>query len=207
MGLSIYTHDQDSTNVSETHKAKSCSFKIGLSPKSYNGAIKQLPEIQGQRIIEIKGIADDAIELGYATEWGESPGAKAVASIKEFTRAEAFKMFSGSVFNTNAATDKWTQIVPKDSSSLSVAIKFRAYYKANFLNTNSYMTIIPWLTFLTSPMMEFSMTNEIDNIVGALKNAKQASEELGIDKDSIANCCRGKTKSSGGFIWKYKDKT
>ena len=186
MGLSIYTHDQDSTNVSETHKAKSCSFKIGLSPKSYNGAIKQLPEIQGQRIIEIKGIADDAIELGYATEWGESPGAKAVASIKEFTRAEAFKMFSGSVFNTNAATDKWTQIVPKDSSSLSVAIKFRAYYKANFLNTNSYMTIIPWLTFLTSPMMEFSLTNEIDNIVGALKNAKQANEELGKELNSVA---------------------
>ena len=186
MGLSIYTHDQDSTNVSETHKAKSCSFKIGLSPKSYNGAIKQLPEIQGQRIIEIKGIADDAIELGYATEWGESPGAKAVASIKEFTRAEAFKMFSGSVFNTNAATDKWTQIVPKDSSSLSVAIKFRAYYKANFLNTNSYMTIIPWLTFLTSPMMEFSLTNEIDNIVGALKNAKQASEELGQELNGVA---------------------
>ena len=186
MGLSIYTHDQDSTDVSNTHKAKSCSFKIGLSPKSYNGAIKQLPEIQGQRIIEIKGIADDAIELGYSTEWGESPGAKAVASIKEFTRTEAFKMFSGTVFNTNAATDKWTQIVPKDSSSLSVAIKFRAYYKANFLNTNSYMTIIPWLTFLTSPMMEFSMINEVDNIVGALKNAKQAGEELGQELNSVA---------------------
>ena len=186
MGLSIYTHDQDSTNVSETHKAKSCSFKIGLSPKSYNGAIKQLPEIQGQRIIEIKGIADDAIELGYATEWGESPGAKAVASIKEFTRAEAFKMFSGSVFNSNAATDKWTQIIPKDSSIISVAIKFRAYYKANFLNTNSYMTIIPWLTFLTSPMMEFSMINEVDNIVGALKNAKQANEELGQELNGVA---------------------
>lgn len=186
MGLSIYTHDQDSTNVSETHKAKSCSFKIGLSPKSYNGAIKQLPEIQGQRIMEIKGIADDAIELGYATEWGESPGAKAVASIKEFTRAEAFKMFSGTVFNSNAATDKWTQIVPKDSSIISVAIKFRAYYKANFLNTNSYMTIIPWLTFLTSPMMEFSMINEVDNIVGALKNAKQANEELGQELNGVA---------------------
>ena len=186
MGLSIYTHDQDSTNVSETHKAKSCTFKIGLSPKSYNGAIKQLPEIQGQRIIEIKGIADDAIELGYSTEWGESPGAKAVASIKEFTRAEAFKMFSGTVFNSNTATDKWTQIIPKDSSIISVAIKFRAYYKANFLNTNSYMTIIPWLTFLTSPMMEFSMINEVDNIVGALKNAKQAGEELGQELNGVA---------------------
>lgn len=186
MGLSIYTHDQDSTNVSETHKAKSCTFKIGLSTRSYNGAIKQLPEIQGQRIIEIKGIADDAIELGYSTEWGESPGAKAVASIKEFTRAEAFKMFSGTIFNSNTATDKWTQIVPKDSSIISVAIKFRAYYKANFLNTNSYMTIIPWLTFLTSPMMEFSLTNEIDNIVGALKNAKQAGEELGQELNGVA---------------------
>lgn len=186
MGLSIYTHDQDSTNVSETHKAKSCSFKIGLSPKSYNGAIKQLPEIQGQRIIEIKGIADDAIELGYSTEWGESPGAKVAASIKEFTRAEAFKMFSGTVFNSNTATDKWTQIVPKDSSIISVAIKFRAYYKSNFLNTSSYMTIIPWLTFLTSPMMEFSMINEVDNIVGALKNAKQAGEELGQELNGVA---------------------
>ena len=186
MGLSIYTHDQDSTDVSNTHKATSCAFKIGLSTRSYNGAIKQLPEIQGQRIIEIKGIADDAIELGYSTEWGESPGAKAVASIKEFTRAEAFKMFSGSVFNSNTATDKWTQIVPKDSSIISVAIKFRAYYKANFLNTNSYMTIIPWLTFLTSPMMEFSMINEVDNIVGALKNAKQAGEELGQELNGVA---------------------
>ena len=186
MGLSIYTHDQDTTNVSETHKAKSCSFKIGLSTKSYNGAIKQLPEIQGQRIIEIKGIADDAIELGYSTEWGESPGAKVAASIKEFTRAEAFKMFSGTVFNSNTATDKWTQIVPKDSSIISVAIKFRAYYKANFLNTSSYMTIIPWLTFLTSPMMEFSMINEVDNIVGALKNAKQAGEELGQELNGVA---------------------
>lgn len=186
MGLSIYTHDEDSTNVSETHKATSCAFKIGLSSKSYNGAIKRLPEIQGQRIMEIKGIADDAIELGYATEWGESPGAKAVASIKEFTRAEAFKMFSGSVFNSNAATDKWTQIIPKDSSIISVAIKFRAYYKANFLNTSSYMTIIPWLTFLTSPMMEFSIINEIQNITGALSNAKSLGEELGQELNDVA---------------------
>ena len=186
MGLSIYTHDQDSTDMSETHKAKSCTFKIGLSTRSYNGAVKKLPEIQGQRIMEIKGIADDAIELGYASEWGESPGAKAVASIKEFTRAEAFKMFSGTVFNSNAATDKWTQIVPKDSSVISIAIKFRAYYKANFLNTNSYMTIIPWLTFLTSPMMEFSLINEIDNITGALKNAKAQGEELGKELNAVA---------------------
>ena len=95
-------------------------------------------------------------------------------------------MFSGSVFNSNTATDKWTQIIPKDSSIISVAIKFRAYYKANFLNTSSYMTIIPWLTFLTSPMMEFSIINEIQNITGALSNAKSLGEELGQELNDVA---------------------
>ena len=31
----------------------------------------------------------------------------------------------------------------------------------------------------------------------------QASKELGINRIGITNCCRGKSKSSGGFIWKY----
>ena len=33
---------------------------------------------------------------------------------------------------------------------------------------------------------------------------KQASEELGIHKDCISRCARGKVKTAGGFIWKYK---
>lgn len=34
--------------------------------------------------------------------------------------------------------------------------------------------------------MEFSLTNEVDNIVGALKNAKSAGEELGQELNSVA---------------------
>ena len=33
--------------------------------------------------------------------------------------------------------------------------------------------------------------------------AKQASEELGINTNSITGCCRGERKSAGGFYWKY----
>ena len=33
--------------------------------------------------------------------------------------------------------------------------------------------------------------------------AKQASEELGINTNSITRCCRGEGKSAGGFYWKY----
>ncbi len=34
---------------------------------------------------------------------------------------------------------------------------------------------------------------------------KQAEEELGISHTHISNCCRGKRKTAGGFIWKYAE--
>lgn len=44
-----------------------------------------------------------------------------------------------------------------------------------------------------------------DNIfIREWSSVKEAGEVLGINKHSIANCCRGVNKSSGGFIWKYK---
>lgn len=36
------------------------------------------------------------------------------------------------------------------------------------------------------------------------KSAFEASKALGINKNGIANCARGTTKSSNGYVWKYK---
>ena len=36
-------------------------------------------------------------------------------------------------------------------------------------------------------------------------SAKSASQELKICATSITACCKGKRKSSGGFLWKYKN--
>lgn len=33
---------------------------------------------------------------------------------------------------------------------------------------------------------------------------KSITKEIGVNSSNIANCCRGKIKSAGGFIWKYK---
>lgn len=33
----------------------------------------------------------------------------------------------------------------------------------------------------------------------------KAAEVMGIVRSAISRCCRGKSKSSGGFIWKYRD--
>lgn len=185
MALSIYTHDNPTSNMQQTHKYNSCAFSIGLSTKSFKDCLSQLPQIQGQYIDHIAGIADENIDVGYETSWGESPGAKIAGKLKEFTRTDAFKMFSGGVFNPNPVSNKWTQIFPKDGANIKAGIKFRAYYKANYTNTSSYMTIIPWLTFLTSPMTEFSLVNEMNNIRNAVAQAEQAGEELGKEMEGI----------------------
>lgn len=35
---------------------------------------------------------------------------------------------------------------------------------------------------------------------------KNVAEQMGINKVGISNCCRGKTQTSGGYIWRYSDK-
>ena len=43
------------------------------------------------------------------------------------------------------------------------------------------------------------------NLIKVWDYIKQASDELGINRVAIGNCCRGKSKTSGGFVWKYID--
>lgn len=43
------------------------------------------------------------------------------------------------------------------------------------------------------------------NYLNEFKSIKNASMETGINKVAISNCCRGCSKTSGGYIWKYKD--
>jgi hypothetical protein len=44
------------------------------------------------------------------------------------------------------------------------------------------------------------------NLIREFKSLMQIGRELGYDPSSIAKCCKGKYKTSYGYIWKYKDK-
>ena len=44
------------------------------------------------------------------------------------------------------------------------------------------------------------------NFIKEHDSIKNASRETGICKVAISNCCRGKSKTSGGFIWEYSNK-
>jgi hypothetical protein len=43
-----------------------------------------------------------------------------------------------------------------------------------------------------------------NNLLNTFLSIKDASNKTGILSTNICSCCRGKTKSAGGFIWKYK---
>ena len=43
-----------------------------------------------------------------------------------------------------------------------------------------------------------------NNLIQEFESLREASRQLNIDCGSISKCCRGKIKSAGGYIWKYK---
>jgi len=45
--------------------------------------------------------------------------------------------------------------------------------------------------------------DKCNNLIRTWKNARRASIHLNLSYAGINNCCRGVSKSSGGYIWKY----
>lgn len=51
------------------------------------------------------------------------------------------------------------------------------------------------------PILQFTKDGEF---IKEFPSAKQAQRETGIKHDAIFHCLKGKSKTSGGFVWKYK---
>lgn len=188
MSLNIFDHGSDNNSIKDSFIYNGLHFEIRPAAiSSANGKlwITLLPEPFKDKLEGIKGISDDTIELGYSITWGEGPGAGMVKKVKEFTSHEAFKMFGGKNRVSNPATNGWTQQFPSDGSNVSVSWSFRAYEKDNYMNTTSYMNIIKWLTYVTSPLEEFSFNAELQNIAGTLKEAKEAGKKFGQELEKV----------------------
>ena len=50
-------------------------------------------------------------------------------------------------------------------------------------------------------ILQFSKTGEF---IAEYPSTREASRHTGCDNSSISACCRGKQKTCGGFIWRYK---
>lgn len=51
------------------------------------------------------------------------------------------------------------------------------------------------------PIIQFSKDGAL---IKEWQSAKEARRQLGISQSHICNCLRGRRKSAGGFVWRYK---
>ena len=66
---------------------------------------------------------------------------------------------------------------------------------------------IPWnkgktFTHKGKTVLQYSKTGEF---IKEFESCAEAARNIDGNQDSISNCCRGKSKSSAGYVWKYKE--
>ena len=54
----------------------------------------------------------------------------------------------------------------------------------------------------SKPVLQFSMNGEL---ISEYTSIREAERQTGCPNQSICQCCKGKRKSCGGYIWKYKE--
>lgn len=57
--------------------------------------------------------------------------------------------------------------------------------------------------YLSKPVIKYNLKGEKIKIFGGIREAERYT---GIKRSCIINCCKGKQKTAGGFIWKYNNK-
>lgn len=55
---------------------------------------------------------------------------------------------------------------------------------------------------LSKPILQFTKNGEL---VKEYPSAKEAERQTKIHQGHISQCCKGKLKSCGGYLWKYKE--
>ena len=54
----------------------------------------------------------------------------------------------------------------------------------------------------SKPVLQFSKTGEF---ISEYPSTREAERQTGCYNQNICSCCKGKLKSTGGFIWRYKE--
>lgn len=67
-------------------------------------------------------------------------------------------------------------------------------------NINNPLTIDKKSKNLSKPIIQFSKDGKF---IKKWDSALDAQRELGIKQSNICSCCKGKLKSTGGYIWRY----
>lgn len=104
-------------------------------------------------------------------------------------------------FITWCITNGWNSalVVDKDIKSAALSIAPAIYSP----DTISFITVQQNAEYANAKVVEqYSLSGEF---IQEFPSTVKAGQHVGCSKSSIAACCRGITKTSKGFVWKYKN--
>ena len=88
------------------------------------------------------------------------------------------------------------------------AAKLRAFYqtKEGIENKARQVANTDYYTIAEKNKKAINQYNKAGTLIREWTSGKEASTTLGICRGDISSCLKGRYKSAGGFIWKYKQK-
>jgi group I intron endonuclease len=115
-------------------------------------------------------------------------------------KSNSFKGRKGSDKQKQAVSNWWAN---NPKRPLEYCIKLGKKKSINAKPSPSQLRKNPHLTHKNNkPVIQLDINNTTINIFISIA---EASRQTGIRGDSISACCRGVQKSSGGYIWRYKN--
>jgi biotin operon repressor len=96
--------------------------------------------------------------------------------------------------NKISLISKNRKITDKTRKSMSISAKG---HKRNLGKIHSKENILK----RSKPIIQYDINK---NFIKEWESGKQISKYLGISNSNITSCCKGRLKSTGGFIWRYE---
>ena len=162
--------------------------------------------------------------------WKDIPGYEGLYQVSNLGRIKSFRIWTGTMYvnkehilipqlgkrgyyciglskNGKSKTTAIHRVVAKAFIPNAKNYKFVNHKDENKLNNNA--NNLEWCTkqynteySLAIPITQYDING---NYIAKYKSSKEAYRILNINYSHINECCNGKRKSAGGFIWKFKE--
>ena len=95
-------------------------------------------------------------------------------------------------------------VTPKENSNNPITIKRRRdYYTEDIKKEMSDASIKRWKN--SNKVKEVEMLSLSGEVVRVFFSQKEACRKTGVNNKCIGSCCRGESKTAGGYRWRYKE--
>lgn len=122
-----------------------------------------------------------------------------VCKVWQYTLQGAFIAEYPSIVHAESATGVGTRSI---CDCCGGGLKRAGNYMWRYAKGEVLKQIPPYTNSHSRPVLQYDLAG---TFIAEFTSASEGAAFIGVYKDSVGDCCRHKTKSSGGYVWVYKD--